>query len=446
MQRAALLVLPMLAVAVIAFALFVVGAPRPYQGVRLYGGPTEGSSVLSWRVGAVERLDEAEAALPFRRILVELAFGDGRRTTATSELDEMGMASLWIDLRGAAARGPINVHFVSEDGRTDLGRGTAWLARDAWLASARREGGWLMGRRTGALSIRAAPARGLLAVPFAETLLVEVRGPNGLVEGADLVFEPEGVDILRPRERRGKTNAIGLASIVVAPREHNVALRIRANTADGADGDWYSLLPIVPGALRALLDGERLRIESPIVRERAYFALVSEAGRHAGGALRLAPDGRGGAVAFFDVPGGLPQVPIWGVVSSEPELDTRSTIGWPLVNAVPTEPLRTLTVADRLLVDTLPQGYRKDAARRSRARWLAGVFTVLSAILVGVLMVGRVRAAESELESHLARAAQDLDGAERVLQSGSGLRLVVALIVIGLGFTIVALVAMYRMR
>src|SRR5688500_13381274 len=93
MSRAILFALPVVAVLVIAFALFGVGAPRPYRGGRVFGGPTEGAATLSWRVAVVERFGLVEAPAAGQELELELALPDGRRARWRGAVDELGMCA-----------------------------------------------------------------------------------------------------------------------------------------------------------------------------------------------------------------------------------------------------------------------------------------------------------------------------------------------------------------
>jgi hypothetical protein len=449
MSRAVLFTLPVVAVLVIAFALFGVGAPRPYGGIRVFGGPTEGVTVLAWRVAVIERLGEVEQPAAINELELELTLGDGRKAMWRGDLDALGMCAPRVELGARVARvagAPIAVTARAVSGETSepLGGGRVELGIATWRERARRIGGFIASAPKGDLVIRAALSRGVLAVPFVEQLLIEVRDARGPVAGVGLELDPEGLDFGSGVTRLALvTDARGRAEARVAPREHNVALRIRAKAADGRTGEWYSMPYVVPGALHAELVQGKLRILSPILRDVAFYALINENGRLAGGPVKLEPDGRGGAVALFEPPP-LPAGPLWAVVSAEPELDSGGTVGWPLRPDPSGEPRETLTIPDQLLLDTVPQGFARDSERRKRARWLAGVFTALSAALAWALLISRARAAQAALEQHFARAGEGLEGVERAAGRGLGLGLLIAALCLGLGFTIVALVAIYR--
>lgn len=442
MSRIALYSLPFITVVVVAFALFVVGAPEPYAGARIYGGPTEGASWLSWRIALVRWEDGAQS--PERRdgLRVEVKLADGRRVSFSGRPDAEGMAGVDIRVPGAPVHGPVEVVVSAPGDKQPLARGRVELSARAWLKPRRTFGGWMRGHMTGDLRVRAAPGRGVFAVPYADPLWIEVRGPDGPVPHAKLSFRPEGLDL--SGEKGLETRDDGRAQVMVAPREFNVALRVAAVAPDGTRGEWYSTLPVVVGAMHAQLASGKLEVRSPIVRDRAYFAVMLPRARIAGAPLALRPDGRGGSLAQVRLPA-LPTGPLWGVVSSEPELSSESTVGWPLgVELGGGDPPSARVVPDQLLLDGLIDASHRDQARRKRARLLAGLFSIFALALVAVLLVLRVRKSERELSDHLARAGEGSDETERIAERGTGWLLLIAVLCLGLGFLVVALVAMYR--
>jgi hypothetical protein len=438
MSKITLLLLPLATVLVVAFALFVVGSPKAYVGARLYGGPTEAAPVLAWRLALVERFEEIERPLTRKNVRVEAQLSDGRRATFRGTADDEGYAAVRIELE-RPVRGPIDVT-VHDDAGELLARGRAFLSAEAWLSSARRRGGFLRAKTSGELQLRGAALRGTFAVPFFDLLLVEVSARGSPVADVDLSFEPEG---LRMASANASTDSAGRASIALAPREHAVAVAITARDASGRIGKFYSMLPVAPGALHAKLEGSDLVIASPIERQRAYFSLVSPRARLVGGAVLLTPDGQGGARGVVPLSNLFDHEDLWAVVSSEPGLDTQTTVGWPL-RVSGSGPHHTFDVADRLLLDGLGLGYAREQGRRRNARWLAGVFTALALGLTLLLVRGRVHASQRELELHLRRTGANENDVERMQRQPGALRWLVAGLCIALGFIVVALVVMYR--
>jgi hypothetical protein len=442
----AILGLPLLTVVVICFALLVVAAPRPYPGARLYGGPTDAQH-LSFRVEAVERLRELEEPIAHRSVRLDAVFPDGQKRTWTGQLDGLGMAHVAFPVPARHAN-PLHVTVAFADGPARvLAIGRVALASRDWLRDVKTQGGWLRGLQTGQLRVDVAAGRGVFAVPFADPLLVRVRDERGQAVRADLHLEGEGISIEQPRGLALlHSDERGLAQTRIRPLEHAVALRVIAESKAGTRGDWYAVLPILPGALHAEVDAGRLRIESPVVRDVAYFALINEQGRLASGSVRLRADGRGGASGVVPLPP-VVSAPCWAIVSSEADLDSPSAIGWSIVaKGTDLEPLFTRTVADRLLLDGVVQNWGSDRQRKLWARLLAGGFALLAAALLVALVILRVRAADVDIEERLHDLVQEPTSSAALRARHSRWALLVAVLCILMGFAGVALLAMHRIH
>ena len=443
MSKHLLYAMPLVTVVFVVFAIFVVGAPQSYLGARVRGGPTEGVQRVVWQVEVIEKLLEVEDAARLDELAVEAVLSDGRRARWSGAVDAQGTARVELEFSGAPIRGPLSVQITTPSVRRPLARGEVRLRRDEWLGETKQAGGWVDGKQTGELKVRVAVERGVLAVPFRDRLWIDVRDAAGPVEGAEIAFEPEGADLhLRGRIR---TDSRGRATVAITPLTHAPAIKVDAKAEDGQKGGLYANLPVVPGALNARLDGSRVRIESPIERDAAWVAVISDSAREAGGRVALERDGRGGSVGHIDVPE-LSPGPLWAVVSSEADMNSMALVGWPLRVDARGEPPTTRAVRDRVLLDGLQGAYAADAARRLRARLVAGVFTVFAAALVGLLLFRRVRKAQVEIERHLREASDEPDDAEKVRPAG-GLRLAavgIALLCVMLGFAVVALIAIYK--
>jgi hypothetical protein len=446
-NRALLVALPFCTVLVVAFALLVVGAPRAVYSAEIYGGPTEGAGVLAWRVVALEDVHDALAPARFSQLRVRAELRDGRRFDWSGPTDARGMANVLFELGGRPTAGAVRVEVTTPSVRAPLASGSVELSRARWFKAARFRGGFIEGKQTGALRVRGGPRRGAFALPFRDPLWVDVRGASGPVEGARLALSGESVDVLT--QGALVTDANGRAVVVLEPRDFYVALEIRATAPDGAQGSWYSTLPVVTGALHAVRDGDKLVVESPIVRRRAYYALLDDHEQLRSGPLLLVPDAQGGARGSLAL-GMLPNGPLWAMVSNEPDLASESTVGWPLASreASPLDdaPPRSLVVPDQLLLDGLPAARARDAARRGRARVLAGAFSLGALLLVALLLVVEVRASSARLALHLTAAGETPEDVERVAaRRGLSWTLAVAVLCVALGFIAVALVAMYKL-
>lgn len=424
--------LPVLTIAVIALAVFVVGAPGSYEAVRVWGGPTQGVRRFSIRLQAFERYRDLERGLPLEPLGVELSSGGRLLSRSKCTTDDAG----FCEASFALGR-PIDaaVEFAVDASGRRLAAGGVGLSVRDWLANARRRGGWVQSSAPLPLTIRLHPERGVLAVPFRDPIVIEVLASGEPVEGARLMLEPEGLVLSGSNERF--TDGDGRVTIEAAPREHVVSLGIKASRGELA-GRLYATLPVVPGALHARVERGRLLIEAPVPRPAAFYSVVNEHARLFGGRLPLSSDFLGGARASVRLPDDLP-APLWAVVASEPDLNTQAAVGWPLnVHG----PATTLDVPDHLLLDGSIAAYEKSLVRPRRARWLAGVFALLALALALVLFVGRVHAADRDIERHF---SEQLEGeAARFKLKQSALLLAVAVLCIALGFVLVGLISLMR--
>ena len=433
------LVLPAFAVLAVAFAVLVVGRPRPVVGVRIRGGPTEGVRELSWRLELVERLGDLERPLAGRTVSVEARRGGGPASTWTGTLDAEGAASVSVALSGVSASGPVRVHVTTPEARDAVADAGVALTRAEWASSARRRGGWIEGASVAGMALRAAPARGVFAVPFRDPLWVEVRGDRAGSADIPIGASSEGATL---DGTAVVSRAHPRARLFVTPVEHAVSIFLTARVAEGTEARLDLAPAVIPGALHAALEGDALVVESPIVRERAYVAVVSESARVLGATVPLVPDARGGARGVLTVKA-LPPGPLWAVVSSEPELRSASLVGWPLVVSDSGEPATTFDVPDVLLLDSVGAALSREAARVHRVRALAATFSALALALAGLLITRAARRARADLEAHLERAGADEDSTRRVADAGAW-SVVVALLCLGLAAVMAAMYALWR--
>jgi hypothetical protein len=438
-ERRALGVLPALAVAVVGFGLLVVGKPRPVVGVRLRGGPTEARTV-SFRVEVVEHSALGERRLGRLPVDAELTRGTSVIGTFRGVLDDEGAASLEGTSREGPP-GPVHVRIAVGRERTIVADARVSLSRAAWLAPSRRRGGWVEGRATvGGLRLRTAAARGVFAVPFRDDLRVEVRRRDAPVVGVVVRATADGADLGRAQ---AITDGAGIATFPVTPREHAVSVAVSAGEGDDR-AVLETALAVVPGALHAELDGDDLVVRAPVPHDRAYVALVDGEARLRGATVRLEPDGRGGARGAWHT-GALAAGPLWAVVSSEPDLESPSVVGWPL-RAEGSAPPTTFDVPDALVLDTVPDAFRDETERVRTARVVAAAFAVVALALSAVLLVLRTRRAARALERGLAEAGSDRAATERVAGERGGIleSIAVAVLCLALAALLVALFATWR--
>lgn len=436
MTRAWSLALPVLTVFVVLYALLVAGAPRGIVGARVYGGPTEGASVLSLRIETVRREGESERPWGSEPLTLHAEAVGTPPLTVPLLHSVRGVADVALSFP-RPIHGPLALE-LRDASASILARGVVSLDRERWAAGAGHRGGWIRGRSEGALRLSIAPERGTFVVGSSDPLVIRVERSDGPVAGARLKFSAEGARLDGAEGLR--TDERGRARLSLEPSELNPTVRVEAYTDQGQGGLIDSGLPVVAGGLHGLATGTEIRVESAVPRTEAFFSVVSEQGRVTGGVLSLRSNGRGGSIGSAPLPA-LPH-PAWLVVSSEVDGRARAAIGWPL--DVGAEPASTFDVPEVLLLDGLPAAFAREQDRRSRVRWLCAAFIALAFLLSVVLLVVRVRAADRDITHHF---SEQLDSeALRLVAPRRLLALLVALLAIGLGFVALGLVVAARSR
>jgi hypothetical protein len=427
--------LPFVTVVIVALAMVTAGGPRPYRVARLWGGPTDGAT-LSLRVEVFEMVGDRGGGMQERPVsggavrvhVVRPGFEGAHPVT----LDAEGGGETRFDVTPGAGRTDVEV----EQAGATLARGEIGLSTERWAGAARRRGGFADAASTG-FDVRVAPARGALAVPFEEELVAEVRRGSAPVSGGTLDLRATGA---RVTPKTVTTDAEGRARFRLKPEEHTVTVTLAVRDAGGS-GEASFGLAVVPGALRARLEGRTLVVESPVPREVAYFALVTERERLLAGRLALTPDRQGGSATRFELPAGLQ--PTYAVVASDRDLRSPSSVGWPLLPAV--MPASTFDAVEALLLDGRPRAALHERLRRDRVRWVTAAFCAAALLLELVLLVALTRSSDRDLDAHLARSGVGGDEAEKLAPKRSP-AVVIALALVALGFLVVALAGIVRLE
>ena len=434
MSRVWSLALPVLTVLVVCYSLLVAGVPRKLRAARVYGGPSEGVSTLSLRVESVERDGERESACWNGPLVVHARAAAGPEVSQSLTDAVRGVAD--FDLRFARpVHGPVDFA-LRDSANALLASGRFELDVTRWAARARRRGGWIRGRSDRALVLSVAAERGTFVIGSPDGLAIRVERAGQPVVGALLTVSADGARLSNAEQLR--TNERGRARVLFEASELNPTVRVEARAEDGESGLIDTGISLVPGGLHAFVEGDALRIESATPRSEAFFSLVSEQRRLAGGVLALIPNGRGGSVG--SVPLRRPQSQAWLVVSSEVDQNSAAAIGWPLDSGA--EPAQTFDVPDVLLLDGLPAAFAREQARRSRVRWLTAAFIGLAFALSVAQLVLRVRAADRHISAHL-RAGLEEDSAARIAPR-RWLPLLVSVLAIALGFVALGLIVLAR--
>jgi hypothetical protein len=167
------------------------------------------------------------------------------------------------------------------------------------------------------------------------------------------------------------TDVTGSALFELTPRDFAVELMLRAQATeiDGTtlQGTWNGLLPVVPGAAWAVLEGKELVVRTPVARTTAYVDLVA-AGKVIE-SLNLELQDQGG-VSTARWPFTLrPGPDLFAVVSSEPDLQSMALVGWPLhPSAKRAQPTATWDARSSLVIDGVAQQRAKATASRQKLR------------------------------------------------------------------------------
>jgi hypothetical protein len=178
-----------------------------------------------------------------------------------------------------------------------------------------------------------------------------------------------------------------------------VELEVVAHTETDT-GAWRGTVPVIPGAmwLDPASNPDSLRIVSPVARPLAYVSVASAHARLYGAILPLAVDSRGFASAVLPVPwdrlGGLPEEPIWVVVSSDARETGTGTTGWPLPGSQSAiDPFRreARVFRDSILLDGMPRAEALERGRRRRARTIAVGTLAFSGLLEALLLFRAAR-------------------------------------------------------
>ena len=395
--------LPLVTVGVVCFALFVVAAPHPYPGARLYGGATLGVAHVSFRVEAVERLEELEAPLVARPIRVEADFGEERPAVWRGHLDALGMAHrLFVsrdparDRRTCASR--------STTPRTAAGRGRVALDGATWAKQAAQARRMVNGARRRRLST----SRSQLGKAYSRFLSKGPSAARASNVSRSRAHPSRRGDGLRVSNPRSGNRADGPQRPRTRDGESARARREPARDGEGPNGERGRASDVaVCRRPPRIARRNELRVASPIARDVLSSCSRIGVARLLGGSVSSPPDGRGSRSERSSCRASM-RARSCGDSVDRSGLNSPGTVGWPLRPSAAGEPLRTWTVADALLLDGLVQSFTEDQQRKARARLLAGGFSAGAALLIILLMIGRVQSEDTILAAHLAEALPEV--------------------------------------
>jgi hypothetical protein len=440
--RAALYLLPSLAVFATAALVLGPGRERPAVGARVWGMPAEGAKVAAWRLETMERQFGADRALPIDGMDLSVQQGGRRLATWSGNTGDDGIAEALLRADEPLA-GTLEVHITR--GATALAGGSIALRRPSPITRERLPAN---GTAHGPIHLRVEVARGVLAAPFAGSLHIVATRDGAPADGIRLSAALAGAAPIPPNGTDTVTDASGRAELPILPQWHAVGLKLEA-TDPRADpptkSTWEGDLPVRPGALWIGLSRPLAEIASPVPRDRVYVSALGEGGRVFGQIVPLqkSPTGLFEATLDTSTLAGLGALAV--TVAGDPTEQGAGTVTWPLHGA------EAVTSAPRveLMLDGVPFVERLEKKRAGAARLASVGVALVAAVFEAVLLLLHSRASQAQLAAHLAKVAaegEDAAATARIAQSPASraFSLVVALGLIVLAFGAVAAFAIVR--
>ncbi len=431
-ERRVLLVAPALGIAA-AVATAVGFTPPPAQWAQVYTGPTDQPGPqapglpdvpVAWRI-QVKQAGPNQARGSVLEGQLRLSYGPGRTTSVAFLTNSDGIA--WVTIEGLPrGAGALEALVVERDRVLAHGRVNVPLHR--WAGGKRTDGGWCTGLHEGPVEIRLGIIDGVLLHGYPSAALVVLRENGHELADQPLLLKAEGAKF------SGGTNG---SQVMLVSDAHGIA-RFQLQSADMAASLSVELpgpkasrllasLPVRTGGLRAFRQGQQILVTTSVPTERAWLGLLTEGGLRQVQALELRENaGNWIATATFAQ---WPKPPIWAVVSSEPELDSMNTLGWPVLDD--TERNRahaTLVVPNVLALNGRDQVMQ--ALEKQRKRAVAASFAIL--LVVAALMAWVVLRANARHARRVHGLAKLVDGdASAPLGERSPLALIAILVMPG---------------
>lgn len=399
--RAALYLMPSMAVLATALLVLGPGRERPAVGARVWGVPAEGATSTFLRLETLERQFGSDQTMPVDGLELSIAQGGRKLATWSGASGEDGVVEAEITASEPLS-GTIEIRIAR--GKVLLAEGSVPLRRATPLVFERRP---VEGIAQGAIALRVEIARGVLASPFAGMLLVRATRDGQPAAGVALKATGAGAQMLEAGLTT-TTDSSGEAKVDLQPTWHSVDLQIEATDRSvdpPAKGTWETSLPVKPGALWLSLDRAKPSVVSPVSRDRAYVSGIGDRGRVFGAVVPLAKNPSGlfeGALAADELTRhGVRAVTVAGDVQ---ELGP-GTVTWPLGS---TEAVASAPRVE-LLLDGVPLAERLEKKRAASARLASAGVAFVAALFEAVLLVLHSRASQARLAAHLAEASEDAE-------------------------------------
>ncbi len=441
--RAALYLMPSLAVFATAALVLGPGRERPAVGARVWGMPAEGAKVAAWRLETMERQFGADRALAVDGVELSVLQAGRRLATWSGGSGDDGIAEAVLRADEPLA-GTLEVSITR--GATALAGGSIALRRPSPITRERLPAN---GTARGPIHLRVEVGRGVLAAPFTGSLHIVATRDGAPAEGIRVNVALAGASPASSTGLDTTTDAAGRARMLIAPQWHSVDVKVEATDprADPpAKSTWEGELPVRPGALWLDTSRPAAILGSPVPRDRVYVSGLGNEGRVFGAvvALHKTPTGLFEATLDTSPLAGLGALAI--TVAGDPSEQGAGTVTFPI------EGSDAIAAAPRveLMLDGIPFAERLEKKRAGTARLASVGVALVAAVFEAVLLLLHSRASQAQLAAHLAKVAEEGEDAAaataRIAQSPASraFSLVVAVGLIVLAFGAVAAFAIVR--
>ena len=395
-----LLAVPMAAVLFVAASWYSVGIDDGMRA-RIHAGPFPNQhvslrAVVGREASALGQPREVTRKLPLRLSILQR---DAAPLVVLGETNARGVADFNFTLE-LAPQAPLQLRLES----TVPGDGVV-LANGVWHRDASPS--WTKGGSLGSAEgvvltppqqdLRIRIEEGVLAVPFLGTLSL-----------LNLAAQPRTVDVSLTGatfledlsdQRTMLVTPGAMMTSAILPTAHVVEVKV--SNGDAAHSPSHAVLPLVPGAMVVTAAGEHWEVWSPVQRDYAYLALVTDEQLlwldtvpllPLNGVSRTAPSPiPNDAFAVrgeFKVPQHirhlLRDTSMWWIASSEADLQAMATVGWPANTAASGEGRRRglSVVVDGFAQAREQRQKARDGGRLAALGWLSAAFLIEALLLV----------------------------------------------------------------
>lgn len=414
-----LVVLPLVAILVLAASIFITGGEGEIHTALVLGGPTEGPTFRGRLQVLRERAGVAEA-IP--RHPVTLRAREGRRESVQRlTTDETGWVEFEVSRTG---KEPLRLAVHDHEGSV-LVEGAPHLERSRWASSARRRGGEARPYESGDFVARLFVVESVLSVPFEGHVGLRLENAGQPISGARVRLSAHGGTLTQSGEPLLATDERGQVIVGLTPTEHVVSLRARIESEED-EFEFEQTLPVVPGSFWLEEKTDHLVVHSPVPRDQVWYTFVTQDERLSGGRLDLEPSGAGTAKARIPRERIPSRKGLFVVLASDADGRSPSTVGFPLDGQG-----RTFDAWDAYLLDGSRAAREKLARKARKVRLTLGAYAAVAALLTLLLFVRYVRRSDVLLERRLRQA-----GVEDAAPERGALPLVIAVLSLFFAFSL----------